>query len=173
MRSEATRLKISLSQKARGSRPPWAVKGQVPKNLERIRKLAWKKTRGSKKSPEVRMRMSLEQRGERSHRWKGGISPLKELIRGSLKYRVWRKAVFDRDDYTCQLCQARGVYLHADHHPKMFAEILIDSLIDTFAKALKCRELWDINNGRTLCSDCHTQYGRRILNLKQHERTTN
>ena len=27
--------------------------------------------------------------------------------------------------------------------------------IKTFEQALNCAELWDINNGRTLCKECH------------------
>lgn len=63
-----------------------------------------------------------------------------EAIRKSTKYKIWRKAVFERDDYTCQMCNVRGGVLHADHI-KQFA----------FFPNLRL----DINNGRTLCIDCH------------------
>ncbi len=48
----------------------------------------------------------------------------------------WRKAVFKRDDYTCQECGIRGTYLEADH-------------IKPFAFFPELRT--ELSNGRTLC----------------------
>lgn len=61
-------------------------------------------------------------------------------VRRSAEYKEWRKAVFERDNYTCQLCGVRGVRLNA-HHKKPFA---------TFHNLRT-----DINNGITLCERCH------------------
>lgn len=61
-------------------------------------------------------------------------------IRRSGEYKGWRTSVFQRDDYTCQLCGARGVKLNA-HHIKPFA---IFPELRT-----------DVNNGITLCVTCH------------------
>jgi HNH endonuclease len=72
--------------------------------------------------------------------WKGGITPLNHLLRNSAKYRKWRKAVFERDNYTCQICGIRGCYLQADH-------IKPWSLYPEFR--------YVIDNGRTLCVSCH------------------
>ena len=78
-----------------------------------------------------------------------------KLIRELFKYRQWRSDVFTRDDFTCVLCGVRGCYLEADHFPKRFIEIIIEYNIDTLDKAVACEELWNINNGRTLCKNCH------------------
>lgn len=75
------------------------------------------------------------------------LTPQNEKVRKSKKYKEWRKAVFERDNYTCQMCGVKNkkglgktVILHADH-------------IKPFAYYPELR--FDINNGRTLCEDCH------------------
>ena len=65
---------------------------------------------------------------------------LDRLARYSPEAEMWRKAVFDRDDYTCQTCGIRGTYLEADH-------------IKPFAYFPELR--FELSNGRTLCRSCH------------------
>lgn len=94
-------------------------------------------------------------RGEKSSSWKGGVTNLRHLIRSSFKYRQWRSDIFTRDDYICQVCKERGGQLQADHCPKTFKEIFYKYKIKSLEDAYSCEELWNINNGRTLCIDCH------------------
>lgn len=54
--------------------------------------------------------------------------------------KLWRISVFERDNYTCQICGIRGVYLEADH-------------IKPFAYFPELR--LTLENGRTLCRPCH------------------
>jgi len=79
-------------------------------------------------------------RGDKVWNWKGGVRTETQLIRGSVQYRQWRKAVFKRDNYTCQFCGARGVQLNADH-------------VKRFSDYPELR--FDLDNGRTLCEPCH------------------
>ena len=72
--------------------------------------------------------------------WKGGITPINHQIRASREYKLWRKAVFERDDFTCQRCGERGGKLNADH-------------IKSFAEHPEIRT--ELSNGRTLCVECH------------------
>lgn len=81
-------------------------------------------------------------RGENHHAWKGGVTDRHNNFRKSAPYKSWRKAVFERDNYTCQNCYARGGELQADH-------------IKPFAYFPKLRTA--IDNGRTLCLECHKQ----------------
>jgi 5-methylcytosine-specific restriction endonuclease McrA len=67
-------------------------------------------------------------------------TPEKLYIRHSAEYKLWRKEVFERDDYTCQICGLRGGVLHADH-------------IKPFAIFPELR--LEVSNGRTLCKPCH------------------
>lgn len=81
-------------------------------------------------------------KGEAHPNWKGGITSENHLIRDSVEMKEWRKQVFERDDYTCQMvnCLKRGVELEANH-------------IRSFAHHPHLRT--DINNGITLCKKCH------------------
>lgn len=94
-------------------------------------------------------------RGERNHNWKGGITCFSMKIRGSLEYQLWRRSIFERDNFTCQICGERGEKLNVDHYPTRFAYILKDNRINTPEDAYSCQPLWDISNGRTLCLKCH------------------
>lgn len=69
-----------------------------------------------------------------------GKSTINELLRKCQSYKTWRKNVFERDNYTCQICQQRGGKLNADH-------------IKPFAYFPDLR--FELSNGRTLCVDCH------------------
>ena len=95
----------------------------------------------------------LNARGNKHHNWKGGITPLNYRIRRSLEYDNWRRSVFKRDNWTCRLFGEKG-YMEA-HHIKNFYTILKENNIKNLEDAIKCKELWDINNGITLCHNCH------------------
>jgi len=119
---------------------------------------------GKKLSEVTKGRMSLARIGSKNPNWKnGGVTSLVEQIRRCYKYRQWRSDVFTRDDFTCVLCERRGGDIEADHYPKEFSDIFYENQITSLEEALTCEELWNINNGRTLCKGCHggTKKGRR------------
>jgi hypothetical protein len=127
------------------------------KHSEETKKSIGKSTsislRGKKKSVEHRRKIGLSQTGKRSHNWQGGISKINWLIRGSREYRIWRKSVFERDDYTCIWC-GKKEKLEVDH-------------IKPFAYYPELR--FAIDNGRTLCKDCHKKtstWGYKTINNK-------
>lgn len=109
-----------------------------------------------KHSAESNLKNSLAHRGEKSVMWRGGLSSLNKRLRRSLKYRTWRTSVFERDGYKCIWCGADKKYLNADHI-KQYAVIIKENNITTYEQAVDCEELWLINNGRTLCIDCHME----------------
>lgn len=102
---------------------------------------------GHKHTPETRLKMLGRRKGPLNNKWKGGITPENKLIRQSPQYKQWRTAVFERDNYTCQMCGARNnkgvghsIKLEADH-------------IKPFSVYTNLR--FDVSNGRTLCTTCH------------------
>jgi len=83
-----------------------------------------------------------------------GTSSVYKLIRRMPEYKQWRSNCFERDNWTCQTCNIRGVYLTV-HHIKSFARIVRDNDLNTTQDGRECDELWDEENGVTLCEDCH------------------
>ena len=111
--------------------------------------------KGKKQSKKFRELSSKRWKKERNPNWKGGITPIVENIRRCFKYRQWRSDIFTRDDFICVLCGKKSGWLEADHYPKRFSDIIKEYQIKTLKQALECEELWNINNGRTLCRKCH------------------
>lgn len=112
---------------------------------------------GKTPSEATRKKQSDAHKGAKSHLWKGGITEINQKIRTTLEYRLWREAVFKRDNYTCVWCFAKNgngktVVLNADH-------------IKQFAHYPELR--FAIDNGRTLCKSCHKKtntYGNSSKN---------
>lgn len=79
-------------------------------------------------------------KGTTNPAWRGGRVSPSAAIRASKEYVTWRKAVFARDNYTCQGCGKQRTTLHAHH-------------IKSFASYPELRFV--IDNGVTLCKRCH------------------
>jgi hypothetical protein len=81
--------------------------------------------------------------GHRSPLWiedRSKIKDPKKNIRRSKEMKEFNKVVYERDQYTCAICEKTGGKLNA-HHIKMFS---------------KYPELiFDTSNGITLCEKCH------------------
>ena len=93
-------------------------------------------------------------KGKENKNWKGGISPLIVKIRGLIQNKEWIRNVFKKDNFTCKMCNKRGLILEA-HHINMLTKIVRTNNIKSEEDAINCSELWDISNGITLCKECH------------------
>lgn len=113
---------------------------KTPERRKKISEQAKLRSTDHLRTPEARKKLSVALRGSGHWNWQGGITPQNKILRVRVEYKTWRKAVFERDNYTCVLCHVRGGYLEADH-------------IKPFAFFPELRN--DINNGRTLCRECH------------------
>lgn len=114
---------------------------------KRISERAKKKGCDHMHTPEARAKQIKSITGAGHWNWQGGKTPENRRRRNLAEYQVWRKSVFERDDYTCQACGARNgkgtnVYLQA-HHIKPWA--------------LHPELRLDITNGQTLCTGCHRE----------------
>jgi len=84
-----------------------------------------------------------------------GATKENKLIKKSSGYRLWRETVFQRDDYTCWICEIRGGVLHP-HHLKAFSLYRKLRLV--------------VSNGLTLCKFCHktyTDFGKNKLLFRE------
>ena len=145
-RSEETKLKISRSMKGVNT---WMT--------------------GKKHTDATRLKLSYLNKGDKTNFWRGGVAvknqSLRHNIMATTEYTLWRESVFKRDDFTCQICEVRGLKINADHI-EAFAMLLRKHGITDVQTALVCTDLWDIKNGRTLCVGCHRKtdnYGTKAL----------
>lgn len=142
--SQETRLKMSLASKGK------IVSEETKRKLSEINLGKYK--------------------GENSPNWRGGITPLKHKVRTSFEYKQWRQKVFLRDDFTCQECKQRGGKLHS-HHKKEFSKLIQEAkdclpLFDLYTACMQYSPLWDINNGVTLCKECHKKTKSYLKGIK-------
>lgn len=79
--------------------------------------------------------------GENSPNYKGGICKERHLAMSRQDYKDWRKAVFERDNYTCQVCGSKVSNTLNAHHIKPYKDYPKLRL--------------DVNNGITVCKKCH------------------
>lgn len=149
-----TILKMKAKAKLRGNN---GISEQLkgiprPKNvLEKMKATMFKKGQIAinKGKPNFKIR------GENNHNWKGGISKTnaRKHIMMTLEYKLWRRGIFERDNYTCVWCGIRGAILQADH-------------IKPWALFPELR--FALDNGRTLCKECHkTTYTYGAKSIKK------
>lgn len=97
-------------------------------------------------------------RGALAYNWKGGTSHLNTSIRLMHEHRKWMDAVKECDG-RCLRCGSTE-NLEA-HHIIELADLLKRHGITTREQARETAELWDLNNGETLCRRCHyAHHGR-------------
>jgi hypothetical protein len=138
IQSKETKLKIS--------------KGNLGKIIPRdvVEKIRLKNL-GSKRTKEQRKKLSETlkkqyQNGRKSSWWKGGISDINNVIRNSTDFKMWRKNVFNRDNYICQKCKQIGGKLNP-HHIKNFSDFP--------------DERFNLHNGITFCENCHREFHKK------------
>jgi len=116
-----------------------AHKGNTPTNLNEL--IAFQKSKEGRKIASKRLKGRTP--------WNKGLKMVIHSTGNKSKddYKARRrfknqiqKAVFERDDYTCQSCGNRGVDLQVDH-------------IQSWADYVELR--FSMDNCRTLCARCH------------------
>ena len=145
-RTEEARRNYSVSGKAKNKKYTDEEKRKISETAKR---LGYGKWMTGRKVPEYVKEKISKKAIERYDRI-GRKQSINLAIRGRTEYKLWRKAVFERDNYTCIWCGQHGGKLNADH-------------IKPFAVFPELR--FAIDNGRTLCVSCHGKTETFRLNL--------
>jgi hypothetical protein len=130
------------------------VKGRKhpPRSEEWKRKVRIALT-GKKRAPfkeSTRRKLSELRKGKNCNFWKGGVTPEHLRIKMSIEWKLWREAVFTRDNWTCQKYGVKGGTLHP-HHIKNFSD----------NKELR----FAIDNGITLSKRAHREFHKKYGNI--------
>jgi 5-methylcytosine-specific restriction endonuclease McrA len=119
------------------------------KNSERLRG-----KKGKKHSREAIEKIRAGKLGEKNPQWRGGITDAITLMRNSKPFAEWRWMVYGRDGFGCLRCgDRRGSNLNA-HHIIRVSEDKDPAL--------------DVDNGITLCVDCHKFVHRFVRNTESN-----
>lgn len=116
----------------------------IPRSQETRKKISnfqkGKKWRlGIKGSEKQKEWMRMHMKGKNNPNWKGDKYSENYRERRRIQ-KIIQNKVFQRDNYTCQMCFNQGGILHVDH-------------IQPFSEYIEGR--FDMNNLRTLCRSCH------------------
>lgn len=170
IRTEYHKRRLSMGQK--GKHKSFRTKEHKKKLSDTMKRIGHipPSARGLKRSDEFKKHISVLKKGKRPYimtdkirgnmsiawvgkrtgknnpNWKDGITPENKKVRNSIEFRLWREAVFSRDNWTCQKYGIRGGKLHAHH-------------ISNFATSPELR--FAIDNGVTLSKIAHQQFHRK------------
>jgi len=137
---------MSIYYNERGGRELKSITNKEIWRREGYKEKQIKKYRIASNKLENRIKQSAGIQGIDISDWNGFLTSKNTRFRNNAIYKDWVKSVFERDNYTCQCCGARSgkgnpVTLNAHH-------------IKSFSKYPELR--LDIDNGITLCSNCHS-----------------
>ena len=74
-----------------------------------------------------------------------------DRVRGWKRYRVFRKDILKRDNYTCQICGGKGKAIHHKKKAKLYPELF-----------------FSFYNVITICQSCHSRI-HRIMTVKMYK----
>ena len=126
------------------------------KNTKGLMPIPWNKNKKTGIKPWLGKKRP-DMTGKNHPKYKGGITPINQQIRGSLEYKLWSDSVWNRDNNRCQKCSENRLEKLVAHH------------ILNFAQFPELR--FAIDNGITFCRKCHNWfhrvYGKKNNNLEQ------
>lgn len=118
--------------------------------------------------------------GKLNSRYIDGRTYLRDSIRHLDESKKWKIQIFEKDNYICQECFKREVYLEV-HHIKSFS-LILKEFLNTYSQfspiedketlirlAITYVPFWDITNGKTLCKECHDKISHNKLIYKLTE----
>jgi len=169
--SEETKQKISNSNKGKKRTPemlkrmreahlgivlpPFTEEHKRKIALSKMGRIPWNKGKKGLQTNPRKGKRNPALVGEKNGFWKGGVTKIVMAVRGMPEYKIWQTSVFKRDNFICQSCgYSKGHIIEADHLVPL-SWIIQEYKIKTIEEASRCKQIWDLNNGRTLCIPCH------------------
>lgn len=144
--SDETKAKISENRKGKCLGNTHGFKKGQP---------TWNKGKPHKVHDEQwRKQVSEANSGKNHWNWKGGISGPNALMRNSTKHKNWSKAVYRKDNWTCQKCSANNHHILIAHH-------IVPWKDNAFLR-------FKVSNGVTLCRSCHIKLHKPRKSPKVH-----
>jgi hypothetical protein len=102
---------------------------------------------GKTTSYETKKKISVATRGDKSPHWNPNLTDeYRQDRRKYPEYLEWRKAVYERDNYTCQKCGCNKSGSLNSHHIEGYS----------FNRELQTV----VDNGITFCKSCHKEFHR-------------
>ena len=108
----------------------WTAANRDPELLKQMQKAAH--------TSEAKIKRSNSLSGKNNPRY---IKDRSKVIKRPME-GAWRKAVFEKDNYTCKVCEQYGGKLNAHH-------------VAPYKEFPQFRE--EVNNGKALCEPCHKE----------------
>lgn len=131
-------------------------------SVETKRKMSVARRRWCKDHSERVKAAGQKTRGPNHYNWKGGSTRLNTSIRRMTEHRAWMEGVRARDG-KCVRCGS--VENLESHHLVELAVLLVEHGVKNRNDARNTPELWDLDNGITLCQECHyREHGRTFDN---------
>ncbi len=91
---------------------------------------------------------------------------------------MWRLSILKKDNFRLfQICHAsveenKSLALEV-HHAKSLDEICKENNVATIEQSLECKEIWNVNNGISICYKCHKDVEKLRTKLRNMFRLEN
>lgn len=113
-------------------------------------------------------KLRVRMKGSNNPNWKGGLTKIACSIRTMPEFVSWQQKILIRDSFKCKYC---GKRCDCIHHINYLNNIIKENRIINIDEARLCYELWDTENGISLCNECHKTIHKingMIKNYRKH-----
>lgn len=138
----------------------------IPKSEHFKTILSLKMSEWCRNNPQQSKDRAICHKGDNHHLWNNGSSLFNQQVRRLQELRNWQNQVKDRDGRKCTKCGSNNNL--ESHHIVELSVLLVQYNICSIEEARNCKELWNIENGITLCQEHHYQiHGRNYENKRK------
>lgn len=97
------------------------------------------------------------------HKEKETYTEIAHYLRRTAAYKKWKNSCLERDDYTCQKCGSRSnIIIH--HIEQLYS--IVQKYNNNLDDIIKSAEFNDLENGLSLCTECHQKEHPWMKNQK-------